>query len=292
MVHRFIFHNKQLLPMEQARLSPGQAGLVNGWGLFSTLRVYDGQPFEFERHWKRLTADGARIQMPLPYASEAVHRHMLELIAANGVISGCVRIYFIHNRIGIWHGEEEGPEVDLILCTSDLPVREGAARLSICEQGRHAAHPLAGTKVTSWLSNAWALEQAHQRGFDDALLLNERGEVAECTSANVFWVAGGRVFTPPLSSGCLAGVTRQILLEIASQDLAITERAVSRDEIQSAQEVFITSTTRQVQAVCQIEETLFPEAGGPITSRMADLFSSYVRERIKRADRTAEVGMV
>jgi branched-subunit amino acid aminotransferase/4-amino-4-deoxychorismate lyase len=87
-------------------------------------------------------------------------------------------------------------------------------------------------------------------------------------------------------------VTRQILLEIASKDLAITERAVSRDEILRAQEVFITSTTRQVQAVCAIEERAFPQAVGPLTRRMADLFSSYVRETIRHADRTAEVGKV
>ena len=102
MLHRLVFHNDRILPMEQVRLSPGQAAVINGWGLFSTLRVYDGQPFAFERHWNRLANDARRIELPLEFSPDAVRAQMLELIAANQVRSGCVRIYFLHNKIGIW----------------------------------------------------------------------------------------------------------------------------------------------------------------------------------------------
>jgi branched-chain amino acid aminotransferase len=270
--------------MEQARLSPGQAGVINGWGLFSTLRVYDGQPFAFERHWKRLVRDAARIQLPLEYPPESVRTQMLELIAANQVRSGCVRIYFIHNRAGIWRSDEPFPVADLVMYTTDLPTRVGATKLSLFPQGRHAAHPLTGAKITSWLNNAWVVEQAHQRGFDDALLLNEHGNVSECTAANIFCVLERSVVTPPLTAGCLPGVSREILLEIASAaGIPITERDFTFEEMKSADEVFITSTTRQVQAISQVEDVAFSMAPGPVTERLGKLFSDYVADYISRA---------
>jgi len=280
MLHNLVFHNDRLAPMEQVRLSPGQAGLINGWGVFSTLRVYDGQPFAFERHWERLNNDARRIQLPLEYSAETVHRQMLQMLKANRVSSGCVRIYFIHNRIGIWCSDERAPLVDLLMYASDLPTRTGSARLTIRKNGRHAAHPLAGVKVTSWLPNAWFLEQAHAGHFDDALLLNEYGNVSECTAANIFCVRGGSVLTPPLAAGCLPGVTRQLLLELApSAGIPVTEADFTPDEILSAEEVFITSTTRHVQAVSEIDDIRFAHSPGPVTTRLAEMFSTVLPGR-------------
>lgn len=290
MLHRLVFHNDRILPMEQVRLSPGQAAVINGWGLFSTLRVYDGQPFAFERHWNRLANDARRIELPLEFSPDAVRAQMLELIAANQVRSGCVRIYFLHNKIGIWCSDEPFPTVDLVMYTTDLPSRVGATRLSLFPNGRHAAHPLTGTKATSWLNNAWAVEQAHRRGFDDALLLNEHGNVSECTAANVFCVFGEEVATPPLTSGCLPGVTRQILLEIApSAGVRIHERNFTFEEMKRAGEVFITSTTRQVQAISHVEDHAFAHAPR-LTSRLDKLFSHYVADSIAPAGERAAVG--
>ncbi len=275
MLHNLVFHNDRLAPMEQVRLSPGQAGLINGWGVFSTLRVYDGQPFAFERHWERLNNDARRIQLPLEYSAGTVHRQMLQMLEANRVSSGCVRIYFIHNRIGIWRSDERAPLVDLLMYASDLPTRTGNARLTIRSNGRHAAHPLAGVKVTSWLPNAWFLEQAHAGHFDDALLLNEYGNVSECTAANIFCVRGGSVLTPPLAAGCLPGVTRQLLLELApAAGIPVTEADFTPEEIMSAEEVFITSTTRHVQAVSEIDGIRLAHSPGPVTTRLAEIFST------------------
>ncbi len=227
-MHPFVFHNDRLLRLEQVRLSPGQAGLLNGWGLFTTLRVYDGVPFAFERHWNRLTRDADRVQLPLTHQGAAVLDCVRQVIAANQAQQGCIRIYFILNKGTIWSSDETAPAVDLLICSIDLPVRVGPTQLGVMAHGRHAANPLAGTKVTSWLNNAWHLEQAHRRGFEDAILLNERNEVVECTAANIYCVQGQRVSTPPGSSGCLLGVTREILMELAPQaGVSITERTLS-----------------------------------------------------------------
>ena len=197
-MHKFVFHNDSLLPLEQVRLSPGQAGLLNGWGVFTTIRIYEGQPFAFERHWKRLTTDADRIDLPIEQSEAQVRERLMELLRANEVVDGCARIYLVYNKIGMWSGREQMPTTDLIMYTTDLPLRVGPVKLGVQLNGRHAAHPLAGTKVTSWLQNVWLVEQAHARGFEDMVLVNERDEVAECTAGNLFCVKAGSVFTPPL----------------------------------------------------------------------------------------------
>jgi len=215
MIHRYVYHNGRMLPIEQTRLSPGQAGLLSGWGLFSTLRVYHGVPFAFERHWRRLTKDAGRTRVPFPFEAETVRTQMMELLRANGVVEGTARIYAIYNQVGFWQSDEAMPQVDLLLYTAGLPPHHEPSRLDLREHGRHAASPLAGVKVTSWLNNVWNLAEAQERGFNEVVLLNERGEVAECTAANLFCVRRGAVETPPLASGCLEGVTRGLLLELA-----------------------------------------------------------------------------
>ncbi len=283
-MYRFVYHNNRVLPLEEVRLSPGQAGLINGWGVFSTVRVYDGVPFALERHYDRLARDAARVQLPLKTDLPALRDALLAMLQANRVPNACVRIYFIFNTIGIWKSEESFPDVDLIMYAVDVPARVGPTKLAVQEQGRHAAHPLTGTKVTSWLNNAWMVEQAHRRGFDDALLLNERNEVAECTAANVFCVRGGDVATPPLTSGCLAGVSRQILLEESARSgVSITERTLTLEDFNYADEVFITSTTRHVQPISHIEKRAIKQAPGPVTQKLAAFFDSYVKEYIGRA---------
>jgi branched-chain amino acid aminotransferase len=282
-MHPFVYHNDRLLPLEQVRLSPGQAGLINGWGVFTTARVYQGEPFALERHYQRLERDARTLEIPLPAGYERVHAAVMELIRANRAGESCVRIYFVYNKIGIWRSNEDFPATDFLLYSIDVPKRVGPTQLALMPHGRHAANPLTGTKVISWLNNVWTVEtQAHHRGFDDVLLLNERGEVSECTAANVYVVKNGRVATPALNSGCLAGVSRSILLELAAKSgMPIAERTIAPEELWAADEVFITSTTRQVQPVDRIEEHTFTP--GKVTEKMAALFQQYVDEYIRAA---------
>lgn len=282
-MHNYVLHNNELTPLAQARLSPGQSGLLSGWGLFTTMRIYEGRPFAFERHWERLRRDAERVQLPFPFSSQAVRGSLDQVICANQVSSGIARVYFINNKAGHWHSEESLPATDLLICTSDLPAFPSPTRLALQEHGRDTTHPLTGTKVTSWLSNVWSLEQAHKRGFDEVIVLNERKELAECTAANVFCVLEGSVATPPLSAGCLPGVTRDVLLEIG-RDLKppVQERTLTLSDLRTAQEVFITSTSREVLPVSQVEDYQVPLAPGPVTQRLAQVFSDYVRQYFAR----------
>jgi len=283
MIHRYIFHNGHIVPVEQARLSPGQTGLLSGWGLFTTMRIFQGEPFAFERHWKRLQKDAVRTRIPFAFDAEEVRSRLRELIQQNEVREGTARIYAVYNKVGFWQSSEALPEVDLIFCTAGLPSYREPVRLSLCEHGRHAASPLAGTKVTSWIFNVWTLQGAQQRGFDEALLLNERGEIAECTAANIFCARGGRVFTPPLSSGCLEGVTRGILLDIApAAGISVEEKTLRPEELYAADEVFITSTNRSLLGVSEVEGHKFAGAPGPITQRLEQAFSNYMADYVTR----------
>jgi branched-chain amino acid aminotransferase len=283
-IHRYVCHNGQTLPIEQARLSPGQAGLLSGWGLFTTMRILRGEPFAFERHWRRLEKDAARTRVPFAFDEAQVRGQVRELVARNEVREGTARIYAIYNKIGFWQSDETLPEVDLLLYTAGLPPHREPVRLTVIEHGRNAASPLAGVKVTSWLENVWSLQGAQMRGFDEAILLNEREEVAECTAANIFCAQGGRVRTPALKSGCLEGVTRAVLLEIAAgAGVKAEEAALSLDDLYNADEVFITSTNRNLIGVGEIEGYKFAAAPGPVTQKLERAFAAYAEEYVARA---------
>lgn len=283
MIHRNLFHNERLQPVEKARLSPGQAGLLCGWGIFTTLRIVRGEAFAYERHWRRLEKDAAIIRLPMPYASAKVRIHMQEVIRANRVSEGCARIYLVYNKVGFWQSEEPQPEVDLIIYTSDLPKFQEPLRLDLREHGRHAASALAGVKTISWLNNVWSAGEAQRDGFDEVILLNERAEVAECTAANLFAVKNGKVFTPPLTSGCLEGVTRGILFEIAPDaGIPVIEQTLLHDDLYRADEVFVSSTNRNVLGVGEIAGHALANAPGPVTRRVHELFDAYVSQYVER----------
>jgi branched-chain amino acid aminotransferase len=281
LIHQLIFHNDRIVPIEETRLSPGQAGLLNGWGLFTTMRIFQGEAFAFERHWRRLEKDAGRIRLPFHFNPADVRRHLGELLAANNVTEGTARIYLIYNRVGFWQSGEPLPEVDLILCTAGLPAHSGEARLGVAEHGRHSASPLAGVKTTAWLNNVWHLAEAQKAGWTEVILLNERGEVAECTSANIFCVKDGVVFTPPLSSGCLEGVTRSVLLEIAAHaGISLRERMLTLQDLFIADEVFITSTNRTLLGVSEISGHVYSVVMGSLVQKLERAFDANMREYV------------
>ena len=282
MIHRNIFHNEQLLQIEKVRLSPGQAGLISGWGLFTTLRIFHGEAFAYERHWRRLEKDAAIIHLPMPYTAAKVRVNLHEVIRANNVSEGCARIYLVYNSYGHWRSDEPTlPQVDLIIYTANLPQYRDPVRLGLREHGRHAGSPLAGVKTTSWLQNVWAVAEAQKEGFDEVVLLNERGEVAECTAANIFVVKNGKILTPPLNSGCLEGVTRGILFEIAPEaGISIAEQTLRPEDLYGADEIFISSTNRNLIRVGEINGHTIPI--GTVAKQLDQLFDAYITEYVTR----------
>jgi branched-chain amino acid aminotransferase len=283
-IHRYVFHNDEVKPVEKIRWSPGQAGLICGWGLFTTVRIVRGEAFAYERHWRRLEKDAALTRLPLAHTGAKVRVMLQEVIRANQVKDGCARIYLVWNTVGGWRSDEKMPDVDLVITTADLPHYPDVMRLTVREHGRHASSPLAGVKTISWLDSVWAVAEAQRAGFDEVVLLNERGEVSECTAANIFAAKGEKVITPPLSSGCLEGVTRGILMEIASEaGTSVVEQTLRLEDLYGADEVFVTSTNRNAIGVKEIDgHTIGDGAMGPITRKLDEAFEEYMKEYVGR----------
>jgi branched-chain amino acid aminotransferase len=276
-MHRFQLHNTDICEAGEPGLSPGQVGLLNGWGVFSTIRVYDGVMFAWERHWSRMQRDAARMRVPFPSAPAPLEEQLYRLIDANRATHATLRVVVVRNRGGMWEGPAPAREFDVIAFTADVNQWGKGVKLGIVPQARHAASEFAGTKYLSWSENLTRYERAHERGLDEVILLNERGEVAECTSANIFAVQGPRVWTPPLSSGCLPGVTRAVLLEeIRVAGLEIAEKILLPADLEDADEVFVTSTTRELLPVISIEGLNLRPSQAANVDRLHSAFSDYV----------------
>lgn len=286
-MHRFLLHNDDIRDAGDHSLSAGQVGLLSGWGVFSTLRVYDGVMFAFERHWERMRRDAARMRVPFPAQPEFLESRLQRLIEANQAAPGqplnaTLRVVIVRNRGGLYEGPGIPRDFDVIAFTVDMVRWPETVKLGVIPNGRHAASEFAGTKYTSWAENLTRYERAHQQGLDEVILLNERGEVAECTSANVFIVDNDRrVWTPPLSCGGLGGVTRAVLLEeIRDPEVAIAEKPLLPADLTSASEVFITSTTRELLPVVGIEG-LPIQGGRAVCDRLRQAFSAHVNNYVK-----------
>jgi branched-chain amino acid aminotransferase len=283
-IHRYVFQNEELVAVEKARWSPGQAGLICGWGLFTTVRIVRGEAFAYERHWRRLEKDAALTRLSLTYTGARVRVHLQEVIRANKVEEGCARIYLVWNTVGSWRSDEKMPDVDLVITTADLPPHPETVRLTVREHGRHAASPLAGVKTISWLNSVWAAAEAQREGFDEVVLLNERGEVSECTAANIFAVKKEKIMTPPLNSGCLEGVTRGVLMEVAADASAsVVEQTLRLEDLYEADEVFVTSTNRNVIGVREIAGRMIGTgATGEMTRKLEEVFEAFVKDYVGR----------
>ena len=284
-MHRFLLHNGEVRESSEPLASFGQVGLLSGWGVFSTIRIYDGILFEWERHWARMASDARRLRVPFPNNSDKVAEDLNRLIEANEAWNATMRLVVVRNRGGIWEGPVSH-DFDIVALTAAVyPWRENllggdGVKLGLVPHGRHAANEFAGAKILSWAQNLVLYERAHEQGYDEVVLLNERGEVAECSSGNIFAVFGNRVFTPPLSSGCLPGITRVVLLEeIRVPEFQLQERVLVPSDLESADEVLITSTTRELLPVASIEGLKIRRGHGA-ADRLLEAFTARVRSYV------------
>lgn len=283
-MHRYVLHNDKIVEAHFRDASPGQTGLLNGWGVFSTLRVAGGVLFAFERHWVRMRHDADRLHVPFPQEPAYLQSRLLKLVEANNARDATVRVVVVRNHGGLFEGPGIERDFDVIGFTTDLADWGGNVRLAVKPHARHAQNEFAGAKIMSWAHNLTWYEEAHQRGFDEMLLLNERGEVSECTSANIFAAQGARVVTPPLRSGCLPGVTRELLLEeVRTGGISIEEQTLMPADLEAADEVFITSSTRDLLPVQAIDGLRVKQGARvlvPLRQALVEYRESYVKNYV------------
>jgi branched-chain amino acid aminotransferase len=267
-----IWLNGELVPLEAAVISPLDHGLVVGDGVFETLRVYRGVPFAWTRHLARLhgSASGLGLAAPDPadlrVAADAV-------LAANDLTEARLRITVTGGLAP--PGSHRAPVPPTVFVVGfPLEPATAAAEVVIVPWTRNEGGALAGLKTISYAENVRALAYAEARGAHEAIFPNTRGNLCEATGSNVFLVLDGVCCTPPVSAGCLNGVTRQLLLDVGrANGIAIEERDVPVGALRDAEEAFVASTVREVQTIATVDGRALPRSPGPITTKLAALFT-------------------
>jgi branched-chain amino acid aminotransferase len=240
-------------------------GLTVGDGVFEALKVVDGVAFATTRHLQRLARSAHSLGLPEPDL-DVVRRGVEEVLAAEHLALGRVRITYTAGRSPLGSGRGDAIPTLVVVAAAMEPAAETTSVHRV-PWPRNERGALAGVKSTSYAENVVALAEAHRHDAGEAVFANLAGHLCEGTGSNVGYVVDGEVRTPTLASGCLAGVTRALLLEW-SDVVEVDEPIGVLDE---ADEVFLLSTTRDVQAVHRVDERDLP-APGPVTRALRDLW--------------------
>lgn len=260
--------NGTIVESAEALVSAYDHGLTVGDGVFETARVVDGVPFALTRHLDRLAASARGLTLPDPDLD--LVRHAVEDTLRENVTSAPLRLRITYTGGISPLGSDRGQSAPtLIVAVAPLPAWPPSAAVATVPWPRNERAATAGLKTTSYADNVVALAYAHERGADEAIFANTVGDLCEGTGSNVFLVLDGELVTPPLSSGCLAGVTRALLLEWTGAQ----ERQVPLSALAEADEVFISSSTRDVQPVHAVDGRALA-APGPVTASAAEAFAS------------------
>lgn len=269
-----IWLNGTLDELERLRISPLDHGLLVGDGVFETLRVYDGVPFAWRRHHERLVASAAGIGLDVP-ASAELRAAAEAVLAANGLPEARLRITVTGGESPL--GSERGTAVPtVIVVASRFEPGPAAAAVVTVPWARNDRGAIAGLKTISYAENVRALAYAHEHGAGEAVFPNTRGDLCEATGSNVFVVFQDVLHTPPADSGCLLGVTRALVLELAPElGIPVEEAPMPLDALHRADEAFLSSTTREVQAIEMVDGQPLP-APGPLTTKLGEAFTALV----------------
>ncbi|MFC5910629.1 aminotransferase class IV [Streptacidiphilus monticola] len=270
-----IWVNGELREAEQAEVNVLDHGLTVGDGVFETVKALDGRAFALRRHLDRLERSAAGLGLPAP-KRETVELACAEALAANPMPLGRLRITYTGGIAPL--GSDRGDaEPTLVVAVSPAPVRAGAAAVVTVPWTRNERGALTGLKTTSYGENVVALARAHAQGASEAIFANTKGELCEGTGSNVFVVVGGKVLTPPLASGCLAGITRELVLEWTGAE----EAELPYEVLRTADEVFLTGTLRDVQGVSRVDDREIAGAPGPVTAGVAEVFARRAAEDLE-----------
>ena len=265
-----------LVNQANALVSAFDHGLTVGDGVFETIKVVDGVPFALGRHLDRLTRSAMGLGLPEP-DHEEVAKACVNVVAQAPVGLHRLRITYTGGIAPLGSGRGDSTPTLVVAIAPMEPWPESTA-VAVVPWPRNERGALAGLKTTSYAENVVALAYAKRFGAGEALFADTRGRLSEGTGSNVFLVLGGQIVTPALTTGCLAGVTRALVLEWTDA----TEAELPFDVLEHADEVFLTSTTRDVQAVSALTgeravRTL-GSAPGPVTREVATTFARRSRE--------------
>jgi branched-chain amino acid aminotransferase len=257
-----------LVPAPEARVSVFDHGLTVGDGVFETLKAIDGVPFAVRRHLDRLRRSARALGLEVPVDDDTLRRAIAGVLAGADLPSARVGVTVTGGAAPLG-SERIGSTATVIVAVAELAPAAPTTAVCVVPWPRNERGALAGVKSTSYAENVVALAHAKERGCSEAIFATTTGLLCEGTGSNVFVAIGGRLVTPPLSSGCLAGVTRELVLEVTDA----VEDDIPMAAFERADEVFLTSTGRDVQAVHQVDDRAIA-APGPLTQTARDAFAA------------------
>ena len=282
---RIIFMNDRLVPEDEAKVSVFDHGLLYGDGVFEGLRSYAGTVFRLDAHLDRLWASARAICLEIPLSKAAVAKAVNDTLAANKLVDGYVRLVVTRGAgsLGLDPNRTKNPQVIVIADTISLYPREfyeqGLKIVTAATQRVQSAALSPRIKSLNYLNNIMAKLEGLRAGCVEALMLNHKGEVAECTGDNVFVVRSGALLTPPPDAGILEGITRNAVMELArAAGIECREATLTRHDLYTADECFLTGTAAEVIPVVDIDgRTIGAGTPGPITKQLTTAFHALVR---------------
>jgi branched-chain amino acid aminotransferase len=280
--------NDELVSIEDAKVSVLDHGFTVADGVFETLLISDGKVFALDRHLARLTKSASGLGISTPDVATITHG-IAQVLATNSKVDfGRLRIT-ITSGSGPLGSDRTSASPTLVISLSEQTAWPTSTKVLLVPWSRNENSPLAGLKTTSYAENVYALDAAKAQGFSEAIFCDTSGRLCEGTGSNIFLIMGDQIFTPSEASGLLRGITRDLVIEWANESgFVVVERDVNPMELWDADEVFITSSTRDIHPVSELarldkagkvvdRRTLVP---GLVTEKLGNIFLNHRTERL------------
>ena len=280
-----VYISGRLYDKADAKISVYDHGLLYGDGVFEGLRSYSGKVFRLQEHLDRLWDSAKAIWLEIPMTKEAMAQAVNDTLAANGIIDGYIRLVITRGAgsLGLDPNRTSDPQVIIIADHIALYPREFYEKgLELVTASTTRNHPAAlnpRIKSLNYLNNILAKIEGLKAGCVEALMLNHKGEVAECTGDNIFLVSKGQLLTPPIDAGILEGITRGAVMDLAREaGITVREIALTRHDVYIADECFLTGSAAEVIPVVQVDNrAIGAGVPGPITQDLIRRFHALTR---------------
>jgi len=280
-----VYINGEVYDKEDAKISVYDHGLLYGDGVFEGIRSYGGKIFRLAEHLDRLWNSAKAIWLEIPLAKREMAKAIEDTLAVNGIKDGYIRVVVTRGigTLGLDPNKCSDPQViiitDYISLYPDELYQKGLELITVSTQRNHPAALSPRIKSLNYLNNILAKIEGLQAGCIEALMLNHKGEVSECTGDNIFLVRGGRILTPPNEAGILEGITRQAVIDLAREDgREALEVPLTKHDVYIADECFLTGTAAEVVPVVKVDSrTIGAGTPGPITRDLMARFHALTR---------------
>ena len=282
-----VYVNGRIMKADEAVVPVYDHGFVYGEGIYETLRTYNRVPFLYERHLRRLRLSAGYLQLDVPLDDATLMKKVEETVAAAGEMQEAYIRVLVTRGVGELTYDVRAtpaPTLVIIVKPADLPsarVDNDGIKISLVSILRNhpgSVNPL--IKSNNLLNNALAMQEAHRRGGEEGLMCNYRGEISECSQSNFFMVRGGVALTPKSAAGLLEGVTRAFLFEVGKDvGVEVRDEVLYPKDLETADEAFITSTTRELSPVVRIDDRVIGSGKpGPVTRKLLEGYRKRARE--------------